>query len=108
MNGAETNSPLELIHQKERELAQRLREARNTAEQKLAGARSRGAEIRKNAESEGRREGEEFFRQEMMRVEKAAEEIQAAGKSAAERLRRLGSERLDRAIEVVIESLFPE
>lgn len=105
---AEKRSPLESIRQKERDLAQQLREAENRAEQKIASARERAAEIQRGAESEARRAAEEFFRREMIAVEKGAAEIRTEGGIAAERIRRLGVERLNPAVEVIVDSLFPE
>lgn len=105
---AEERSPLELIRQKERELAQQLREAEHRAEQKIASARERAAEIQSGAESEARRAAEEFFRREMIAVQKGVAEIRTEGAVAAERIRRLGSERLNHAVDVIIDSLFPE
>lgn len=107
MNGAGKNSPLDLIRQKERELAQRLREAEKSADQELGRARERAAEIQRSAESDGERVAEEFFRREMIGVEKAAAQIQAEGRMAAEGIRRLGSERMSCAVELIIDSLFP-
>lgn len=108
MEGAEKKSPLDAIRQKERELARRLREAKNTADQGLARARERAAEIQRGAESDGQREAEECFRHGMMEVEKEVAQIRAEGRMAAERVSRLGSERLSRAVEVIIESVFPD
>lgn len=108
MDGAEKESPLDVIRQKERELARRLREAKDTADQRLARARERAAEIQKSAESDGQGEAEEWLRQGMLGVEKEVAQIRAEGRMAAERVGRLGSERLSRAVEVIIESVFPD
>jgi vacuolar-type H+-ATPase subunit H len=108
VDGPGKNSPLDLIRQTERGLAERLREAQCSAEQSIARARERAAEIQKSAEDEGRLEAEKFFEREMEGVEKAVAEIQAAGKEAADRLTRSGSERLDRAVEIIVDRLVPE
>jgi len=108
MPGDETKSPLDLIRQKERELAQRLREAGEKAEQELARARQQAAEIRKRAESGGLREAEQVFQQELKQVVAQAAKIEAAGNEKAERVRQLGCKLRERAARIILERVIPD
>ena len=101
-------APLKIIRDKERELAQRLRDAELTAREKLAAARARAAEIKNAAERSGQVEAEEFFREGITRVEKAAAAIGKAASRDAEQLLRIGEKRLDRAAQIVVDFIFPK
>jgi len=100
--------PLKIIRDKERELAQRLRDAELTARETLAAARARAAEIKNEAERSGQVEAEEFFREGITRVEKAAAAIGEAASRDAEQLLRIGEKQLDRAAQIVVGFIFPK
>jgi vacuolar-type H+-ATPase subunit H len=101
-------APLEIIRRKERELAQRLRDAELRVREKLAAARARAAEIKNEAERCGQVEAEEFFREGIARVEKAAAAIGEAASRDAEQLMRIGEKQMDRAAQIVVDFIFPK
>jgi vacuolar-type H+-ATPase subunit H len=106
MDAEQKNSALREIQRKERELARRLGETEDAADRELARAAELAAEIEKKARGDGKREADDFFRREMGRVEKTASQIQTDGRRVATRLREAGAERLDRAVEIVIETVL--
>ena len=108
MNEHNVNAPLELIRRKERELVERLKDAEISAKEKLAAARARAAEIRQAAEITGQREAEQFFLDEMTRAQEAAAAIHDAGTREADELTRRGEKHLDRAVQIVIDFIFPK
>ncbi|HWP57644.1 MAG TPA: V-type ATPase subunit subunit G family protein [Candidatus Acidoferrales bacterium] len=99
---------LDLIRRKERELAERLKDAERRAKEKLALAEARAAEIRQEAESAGRREAEQFFLNEVARAREAAAVIRDTARHECEQLAGRGERCLDRAVQIVIESIFPK
>lgn len=101
------NAPLDRIRRKERELAKRLKEAENRAKEKLAVARVRAAEIRREADIGGQREAEQFFHDEMTRAQQAAAVINDASTREAEQLTGRGEKQLDRALQIVTDFIFP-
>ena len=107
MQAPQDSSPLNLIRQKERELAQRIRTAMSEAEAKVAGARRRATLIREEAEREGLREAEEFFQRRRAEAEAEANRIRAGGQKEAERIRRTGPEQVERAVQAIIEFVLP-
>lgn len=108
MDESNDKTPLELIRRKERELAQRLKDAENRAKEKLAAARERAAEIQREAESAGQREAAQFFDDQMTRLQKAAAAIGEAANRDAEHLSDMGSKHLDRAAQIIIDFVLPK
>lgn len=107
MDQNNANAPLDLIRSKERELVQLIKDAENRAKEKLAAAEARAKAIRQEAEITGQREAEQFFHDEMTRAQQAAAVINNASSCEAEQLTRRGEKHLDRAVEIVIEFIFP-
>lgn len=108
MDESKDNTPLELIRRKERELAQKLKEAEDKAYEKLAAARARATEIRREAESAGQREAEQIFYNEMTRAKEAAAALNDASTREAEELTLIGERHLERAVQIVIDYVFPK
>jgi vacuolar-type H+-ATPase subunit H len=108
MEESNDNSPLDAIRSKERQLAERLKDAEKRAKEKLAAARARATEIVREAESAAQREAEQFFHDEMMRAKETAAAINDAGIREAEQLTRMGEKQLDRAAQIVIDFIFPK
>jgi len=97
------DSLLSLIRKKEQELAQQVRAARREAEAVIAGARERAAALRDAAESEGRREAEAYYRQEIVKVEQSAARLKTMGEEQGRLLLEAGRSRLGRAVEAILE-----
>ena len=108
MDENNTNAPLEIIRRKERELAERLKDAEKRAGERLVAAPARATEIRREAESAGQREAEQFFHDETTRAKETAAAINDASTREAEQLTRRGERRLDRAAQTVIDFIFPK
>ena len=108
MDDNNANAPLDLIRRKERELAERLKDAENSAKEKLAAARARAVAIRQEAEITGQREAEEFFHDEMTRAQEARAAIDDASTLEAEQLTHRGAKHLDRAVRTIIDFIFPK
>jgi len=101
------DAPLDLIRSKERELAGRLKDAENQAKEKVAAARRRAAAIQQEAEIAGQGEAEQLYQHQISRAREATAAINDAGRREAEQLTRRGEKHLDRAVQIVIDSIFP-
>jgi len=97
------DSLLSLIRKKEQEIAQQLRAARREAEGVIAGACERAAALRDAAESEGRREAEVYYRQEIGKVEQLAARLKAMGQEQARLLLEAGRARVGQAVEAILD-----
>lgn len=102
-----TDALLDLIRIKERELAGRLKGAENQAKEKVAAARMRAAAIRQEAEIAGQGEAEQLYQHQISRAQEAAAAINDTGRREAEQLTRRGEKHLDRAVQIVIDFIFP-
>jgi vacuolar-type H+-ATPase subunit H len=102
------NAPLEIIRRKERELAERLKDAEHRAKESIAAARARAAAIRQEAEITGQCEAEQLYHHQISRAQEAAAAINDAGRREAEQLTRRGEKHLDRAEQIVINFIFPK
>ena len=102
------NAPLEIIRRKERELAERLKDAEQRAKESIAAARARAAAIRQEAEITGQREAEQLYHHQISGAQEAAAVINDAGRREAEQLTRRGEKHLDRAEQIVIDFIFPK
>ena len=101
------DAPLDLIRSKERELVQLIKDAENRAKEKLAASEVRAEAIRQDADITGQREAEQFFHDEITRAQQAAAAIDDASTREAEQLTGRGEKHLDRAVQIVIDSIFP-
>ncbi len=107
MDENSANASLELIRRKEFELADRIRDAELKAKEKLAAAKTRASEIRKQAESVAKIETERFYKAEMERAQVGAAELSELAKREADELTRRGAQQLERAVGIVIDFIFP-
>ncbi|MFQ6058304.1 MAG: V-type ATPase subunit subunit G family protein [Anaerolineae bacterium] len=107
MAAGERVSPLIRIQEKERELARRLAEARQRADDLVARAREQATAIKDAAEREGLQEAEAFVEREVAKTREQAEEIKAAARKEAEKLHRRGEENVARAAQVILDFVLP-
>jgi len=102
------SSPLNLIREKEQELARQIHAARREAEATIAQAHQRATAVKDAAERDGLREAEEYYRQEIAKTEQVAARIKSAGQEEARRLHQAGRAGLRRAVEAIIEFVVPK
>jgi len=97
------SSPLAVIREKERKLAQQIRAARLAAEATIAQAHQRATAIKQAAERDGVREAEAYYRQEIDNTRQVAEHMRAATCL----VQRAGRAALDHAVQVIMEFVLP-
>jgi V/A-type H+-transporting ATPase subunit G/H len=100
-------SPLAVIREKEHELAEAIRLARERAQARLAEARARANTLREQAEREGMAHAEQFYQDGLARARAQAELVRNAGQAAAHQLRVNGTTRLAEAIEYIVRFVLP-
>jgi V/A-type H+-transporting ATPase subunit G/H len=103
-----STSPLAVIHEKEHELAEAIRLARERAQARLAEARARANALKEQAEREGMQQAEQFYQDGIARARAQAEAQRAAGQAAANQLRENGTVRLDEAVEYIVRFVLPK
>src|SRR5574341_823796 len=108
MDENNANAPLDLIRSKERQLVELIKDAENRAKEKLAAARARAAAIRQEAEITGQREAAQLYQHQISRAQEITVAIYNAGRREAEQLTRCGEKHLDRAVQIVIDFIFPK
>lgn len=91
-------SPLERIRQAEAEVTRRLAAARESAEKTVATAQAEAIKIKTQANEEGQRNGEVKFREMISKAEEESRGIVTQAHQRAEKLRRKGQHRMDRAV----------
>jgi V/A-type H+-transporting ATPase subunit G/H len=99
--------PLVVIREKERELAEAIRLAREQAQARLADARARANAIKEQAEREGMQQAEQVYQEGIARARTQAELVRNAGQAAARQLRANGTTRLTEAIECIVRFVLP-
>jgi len=108
MPQTDDHSPLTLIRDKEQELSRRIRAARREAETIVAQAQQRATAIRCEAEHDGLRAAEAYYRQELAQAEHMAAGIEAAGHTQARLLQQAGGCVSGRSVQAIIAFVLPE
>jgi V/A-type H+-transporting ATPase subunit G/H len=102
-----TYSPLAVIRDKERVLAQETRAAQARADARIADARARADAIKQQAEREGVRDAEALFQDGLARARSEADALRMAGEAQATALREQGSKRVAAAVEYIVQFVLP-
>lgn len=102
---SDSNTPLHLIREKELEISGRVLAAKREADQIVADARMRAAEIVRAAEAEGGASAADLERSIREQAEKEAAEIKAAAERDAAELQTTIEQRRPRAINVVLDAV---
>jgi len=103
--GPETNSPLYLIREKELEISGRILATRKHAEEIVADARKRAAEIRRLAEIQGQKMAKEHEKAVQKELESEIAAIEAQAEAEVEALEARVAERIDDAVDFVVKAL---
>ncbi len=101
-------TPLAVIRDKERALAQEIHAAQERANALIAQARARADAIKTQAEQDGMREVEVLYQDGLARARRELSEIEARGESDATALGEAGRARIQEAVEYIIRFVLPE
>ena len=104
---AGTPSPLAIIRDQERAIAQQIRAAQERADARVADARTRADAIKAQAERDGMRQAETLYQDGIERARAEASEIEARGASGAAALREAGRVGLHEAMEYIVRFVLP-
>ena len=102
-----SNSPLQVINQKESELRHRIEEARRRAEGQIQSVREEAKQTIAQANQKGQAEAKAFYEQGIEEAKCEAEAIVAAAHQEATVLRRQTVTRLDEAVRQIVELVLP-
>lgn len=91
-------SPLDRIRQAEAEVTRHIAAAREAAENRLAETRNEARLSLDDARKAGRRQGQAQYRQILAQTEEESRLILTEAHGKAEKLRRKGSQQMDRAV----------
>ncbi len=105
---SQTISPLTIIRNKERALAQEITAAQERANALIAQARARADAIKTQAEQDGMRDAEVLYQDGLARARRELSEIDARGKADAIALGEAGRARIQEAVEYIIRFVLPE
>jgi ATP synthase H subunit len=94
---------LDQIRQAEAEVARRIALARENAEHTLAQAKSQARSLVEEAARSGKNEGQALYREILARAEEEAKAILANAKSCGEDLQRRGGERIEMAVQYILD-----
>lgn len=100
-------SPLEAIHQKETELRQRLKEARQQAEANMQTARDEARKLVAQADQQGRAEAHAFYEQGLVTAQQEAEAIVKAAHEEEIALRQRVAASFDVAARRIMKLVLP-
>ncbi len=104
----EEQSALQQIRRKEVELSVKADEVRREAEQIIADAKTRAAEILKNAEDEGRKAADEFYAKRLASVRNEIEDLKKRGEEEANSVKMKGEQNLSKAIDKIVKVVTSE
>lgn len=91
-------SPLDQVRLAEAEIARKIAAAREAAEHDAANARAQSAQVKKQAEETGEREGQIRYKEIIAKAEEQASLITAQAQTDADNLRRSGASRMEQAV----------
>lgn len=101
-------STLQLIREKERELTDLIRAAKEEAETVVAAAQGKSESLAANAAAEAAAEAEVYLRGELVKVDREAEEIVARSSIEVEAVHRTSEKNMARARDLVEAYVIPE
>ena len=101
-------SPLLAIRQKELEIGERVQAAKQAAEQSLLAARHSATEMRDQAEREGRAAALARLQAELAIADVEAVQVRAQSESLADQIAKRGAQRLELAVERILEYVLPK
>ena len=102
---SDSNSPLQLIREKEMEITGRVLTAKREAEEILAAARKKAVEVTRTSEEESERLVAQHEKDVLAEVDREIEQIKESAESEIESLGQLVAKRTDKAVEFVIETV---
>jgi len=91
-------SPLDQIRLVEAEITRKIIAARESSEHSAANARAQAALLKKQAEEDGKREGQIRYKETIAKAEEQAKMIIAQAQHEADDLRRKGQTRMEQAV----------
>ncbi len=100
-------SPLAVIRDKERALAQEIRAAEEHANATLAAARARADTLKQQAETEGMREADALYQNGLTHAKEQAAAISAEGEAHARALHTSGLARIGQAVDHIVQFVLP-
>jgi vacuolar-type H+-ATPase subunit H len=98
---------LEELAEIERELAEKLHEARRSAERRIKGAEEEGLSILAEADAEIRQMADRSKARIVKNEEKAAEEAQARAEAGSASIQRRAAPNIDRAVDYILSKVLP-
>jgi vacuolar-type H+-ATPase subunit H len=101
-------STLQQIRRKEVELSVKADETRREAEQIVADAKTRAAEILKNAEDEGRKAADEYYEKRLASVRNEIENLKKRGEEEVTSAKMKGEQHLSKAIDKIVKVVTSE
>jgi vacuolar-type H+-ATPase subunit H len=104
---ADTPSPLAVIRDRERAIAQQIRTAQERADARVADARLRSEAMRSQAERDGLRQAQALYEDGLNRARAEANEVLTRGEADAAALREAGRARIQKALEYIIRFVLP-
>jgi len=99
-------SPLDQIRLVEAEITRKVAAAREASEHSAANARIQAALLKKQAEENGKREGQIRFKETIAKAEEQAEVIIAQAQHEADDLRENGQARMEQAVKEALNILL--
>ena len=100
---AEDKSVLKKIREKELEMSIKVDQARNEADYALKEAKKKSLELITESEVRGKEEANEFYRSELEKINKEADEVRVAAKGEVTSVREKGEKNLPKAVERVVD-----
>jgi vacuolar-type H+-ATPase subunit H len=101
-------SALQQIRRKEVELSVKADETRREAEQIIADAKTRAAEILKNAEDEGTKAADEYYEKRLASVRNEIENLKKRGEEETNSAKMRGEQHLSKAIDKIVKVVTAE
>ena len=98
---------LEELAEIERELAEKLHDARGSAESRIKAAEEEGQRILAEADAEIRQMSDRTKDRRVKNEEKAGEKAQARAEAAAESIERRAAANIDKAVEYILSKVLP-